>query len=67
MRILQKGQTEQGWGSAEDEAGVVNVVLRPEVFTAYREVLRSWYRNSSRTANHFAHQREKFFVVLIAK
>ena len=25
----------------EDEGGVVNVVLRPEVFEAYREVLRS--------------------------
>ena len=25
----------------EDEGGVVNVLLRPEVFAAYREVLRS--------------------------
>ena len=24
----------------EDEGGVVNVILRPEVFAAYREVLR---------------------------
>jgi len=27
----------------EDEGGVVNVILRPEVFTAYREVLRGQF------------------------
>jgi len=27
----------------EDEGGVVNVILRPEVFTAYREVLRGLF------------------------